>query len=91
MCKKAKWLSEEALQRSEERREAKGMGKREKIYPTECRIPENIRRDNKVFFNDKSKEVEESNRIGKSRSLQENWRYQENISCEDRHDKRQKW
>ena len=36
-CKKAKWLSEEALQRAEERREAKGKGK---IYPTECRVPE---------------------------------------------------
>ena len=41
-CKKAKWLSEEALQISEKRREAKGKGER-KIYPTECRVPENIK------------------------------------------------
>ena len=39
-CKKAKWLSEEALQIAEERREAKEKGER-KIYPTECRVPEN--------------------------------------------------
>ena len=39
-CKKAKWLSEKALQISEKRREAKGKGER-KIYPTECRVPEN--------------------------------------------------
>ena len=38
-CKKAKWLSEEVLQIAEERRKVKGMG--EKIYPTECRVPEN--------------------------------------------------
>ena len=38
-CKKAKWLSEEALQIAEKRREAKGKG--EKIYPFECRVPKN--------------------------------------------------
>ena len=38
-CKKAKWLSEEALQIAEKRREAKGKG--EKIYPSECTVPEN--------------------------------------------------
>ena len=40
-CKKAKWLSEEALQIAEERREAKGKGKKGKIYPFECRVPKN--------------------------------------------------
>ena len=40
-CKKAKWLSEEALQTAEERREAKGKEERGKIYPTECRVQEN--------------------------------------------------
>ena len=39
-CKKGKWLSEEALQIAEERREAKDRGERER-YPTECRVPEN--------------------------------------------------
>ena len=37
--KKAKWLFEEALQIAEERREAKGKGKKEKLYPSECRVP----------------------------------------------------
>ena len=40
-CKKAKWLSEEALQIAEERRKVKGKGERGKIYATECRVPEN--------------------------------------------------
>ena len=39
--KKAKWLFEEVLQIAEERREAKGKGKKEKLYPSECRVPKN--------------------------------------------------
>ena len=40
-CKKAKWLSEEALQISVKRREVKGKGEKRKIYPFECRVPKN--------------------------------------------------
>ena len=40
-CKKAKWLSEEALQIAVKRREAKGKGEKGKIYPFECRVPKN--------------------------------------------------
>ena len=40
-CKKARWLSEEALQIAEERREVKSNKERERLYPTECRVPEN--------------------------------------------------
>ena len=40
-CKKTKWLSEEVLEIAEERREAKGKGEKEKIYPFECRVPKN--------------------------------------------------
>ena len=40
-CKKAKWLSEEALQRAKRRREAKGKGEKGMIYPCECRVPKN--------------------------------------------------
>ena len=43
-CKKAKWLSEEALQIPEERREAKGKGEKGKIYPSEFRLPKNSRK-----------------------------------------------
>ena len=39
--KKAKWLSEEALQTAEKRREAKGIGEKKKIHPSECRVPKN--------------------------------------------------
>ena len=40
-CKKAKWLSDKALQIAEKRREGKGKGKKGKLYPTECRVPKN--------------------------------------------------
>ena len=40
-CKKAKWLSEEALQIAEQRREVTGKGKKGRIYPIECKVPEN--------------------------------------------------
>ena len=43
-CKKAKWLSEEALQIPVKRREAKGKGEKERLYPSECRVPENSKR-----------------------------------------------
>ena len=43
-CKKAKWLSEEALQIPEKRREAKGKGEKGKIYPSEFRLPKNSRK-----------------------------------------------
>ena len=43
-CKKAKWLSEEALQIAEKRREAKGKGEKGKIYPSECRLPKNSKK-----------------------------------------------
>ena len=58
--KKAKWLSEEALQIAEERREVKGKGEKEK-YPTECRFQSIARRDKKAFLNEQYKEIEENN------------------------------
>ena len=63
-CKKAKWLSEEALQIAVKRRETKGKGK---IHPFECRVPKNTRRDKKTFLSDQYKEIEENNRMGKTR------------------------
>ena len=67
-CKKAKWLSGEALQIAVKRREVKGKGER-KIYPFECRVPKNNRRDKKAFLSDQCKEIEENNRMGKTRDL----------------------
>ena len=68
-CKKAKWLSEEALQIAVKRREAKGKGEKGKIYPFECRVPKKVRRDKKAFLRDQCKEIEENNRMGKTRDL----------------------
>ena len=67
-CKKAKWLSEEALQKAEKRREAKGIGEK-KRYPSECRVPKIGRREKKAFLSDHCKEIEENNRMGKTRDL----------------------
>ena len=67
-CKKAKWLSGEALQIAVKRREVKGKGER-KIYPFECRVPKNNRREKKAFLSDQCKEIEENKRMGKSRDL----------------------
>jgi len=60
-------LSEEVLQIAEER--SARQGKKGKICPTECRIPEIARRDKKSFLNKQCKEIEENNRMGKSRDL----------------------
>ena len=68
-CKKAKWLSEEALQIAVKRREAKSKGKTRKICPFECRVPRIARRDKKAFFSDQCKEIEQSNRMVKTRDL----------------------
>ena len=56
-CKKAKLLSEEALQIAEKRREAKGKGERER-YPTECRVSENSKERETSFLNEQCKEIE---------------------------------
>ena len=68
-CKKAKWLSMEALQIAVTRREAKSKGKTRKICPFECRVPRIARRDKKAFVSDQCKEIEENNRMGKTRDL----------------------
>ena len=65
--KKAKWLSEEALQIAMKRREAKGKG--EKIYPINAEFQRKARSYKKAFFNDQCKEREENKRMGKTRDL----------------------
>ena len=90
--KKAKWLSEEALQIAEERSKAKGKGEKEGYAHLNVEFQIITRRDKKAFLSDQCKEKEENNRMGKTRdlSLQENQRYQENISCKDGLNKGQK-
>ena len=68
-CKKAKWLSEEALQIAVKRREAKGKGEKERYTHLITEFQRIARREKKAFLSDPSKEIEENNRIGKSRDL----------------------
>ena len=68
-CKKAKWLSEEALQIAEKRREAKGKGERERYTHLNAEFQRITKRDKKAFLTDQCKEIEENNRMGKTRDL----------------------
>ena len=91
-CKKAKWLSGEALQIAVKRREAKSKGEKERYKHLNAEFQRIARRDKKAFFSDQSKEIEENNRMGKTRDLfKKIRRYQGNISCKDGLDKGQKW
>ena len=67
--KQAKWLSEEALQIAEKRREAKGKGEKERYTHLNAEFQRTARRDKKPFFSDQCKEIEEDNRTGKTRDL----------------------
>ena len=68
-CKKAKWLSEEALQIAEKRREAKGQGEDERYTHLNAAFQRIARRDKKAFLSDQCKEIEENNRMGRTRDL----------------------
>ena len=68
-CKKAKWLSEEALQRAVKRGEAKSKGEKERYSHLNAEFQRIARRDKKAFLNDQCKEIEENNRIRKTRDL----------------------
>ena len=68
-CKKAKWLPEEALQIAEKRREVKGKEEKERYIHLNTEFQEIARRYKKAFFSDQCKEIEENNRIGKTRDL----------------------
>ena len=68
-CEKAKWLSGEALQRAVKRREAKNKGEKERYKHLNAEFQRIARRDQKAFFSDQCKEIEENNRMGKTRDL----------------------
>ena len=68
-CKKAKWLSGEALQIAVKRRDAKSKGEKERYKHLTAEFQRIARRDKKSFFSDQCKEIEEKNRIGKTRDL----------------------
>ena len=66
-CKKTKWLSEEGLQIAVKRREAKSKGEKERYTHLNAAFQRIARRDKKAFFSDQCKEIEENNRMGKTR------------------------
>ena len=68
-CKKAKWLSEEALQITDETREAKGKGERERYTQLNAEFQRIAKRDKRDFLNEHCKEIEENNRMGKTSDL----------------------
>ena len=68
-CKRAKWLSKEALQIAVKRREAKSKGEKERYSCLNAEFQGVARRDKKAFFSDQCKETEENNRMGKTGDL----------------------
>ena len=68
-CKKAKWLSEEALQMAVKRREAKSKGEKERYTHLNAEFQRIARREKKDFLSDQCKEIEENNRMEKTRDL----------------------
>ena len=69
MKKKAKWLTEEALQIAEKRKEVKGKGEKERYKLLNAEFQRIARRDKKAFLSDQFKEIEENNRMEKTRDL----------------------
>ena len=68
-CKKEKWLSEEAIQIAVKRREVRSKGEKERYTHLNAEFQRILRRDQKAFLSDQCKEIEENNRMGKTRDL----------------------
>ena len=81
-------MSEEDLQIAEKRREAKSKGEKERYTHLNAEFQRRARTDKKAFLSDQCKEIEENNRMGKTRDL---FNQLVNISCKDGHNKGQKW
>ena len=68
-CKRTKWFSEEALQIAEKRREVKSKGEKKRYTDFNGEFQRTLRRDKKTFLSDQCKEIEENNRMGRTRDL----------------------
>ena len=90
-CKKAKWLSGEALQIARKIREVKGKGEKERYMHLNVEFQRIARRDKKAFLSDQCKEIEENNRMGKTRDLFKKIRDTQGYFTQDGLDKGQKW
>ena len=87
-----KWLSDEALHIAEKRREAKGKGEQKRYTQVNEDFQRMARRDKKAFLSNQCKEIEENNRMGKTRDLFKKIRDTKGtFSCKDGLDKGQKW
>ena len=84
-CKNGICLSEEGLQIAVKRREVKGKGEKERYTPLNAEFQRIARRHKKALLSDQCKEIEENNRMGKTRDLFKK------ISCKDGHNKGRKW
>ena len=82
-----KSLSEKALQVAEERREMKDKGEKERYIHLNAEFQRRARRDKEALLSDQCKEIEENNRMGKTRELFKKIRDQGNIPCKDGHNK----
>ena len=80
-CKKAKWLSGEALQIAVKKREAKNKGKKERYKHLNAEFQRIARRDKKAFFSNQCKEIAEKNRMGKARDLFKEYRDTKRMFC----------
>ena len=90
-CKKAKWLSEEALQIAEKRREADGKGEKERYTHLNAEFQRIAGKDKKAFLSDQCKEIKGKNRMGNIRDILKRIRDTKGISCKYGHNKGQKW
>ena len=89
--KNAKWLSEEALQIAEKRRELKGKGEKERYTHLNAEFQRIAGRDKKAFLSDQCKDIEENNRMGKTRDLCKKIRDTKGTLSKDGLNKGQKW
>ena len=91
-CRKAKWLSEEGLQIAVKRREVKSKGEKERYTHLNAEFQRIAKREKKVFLRNQCKEIEENNRMRKTRDLFKKIRDTKgNISCKDGLNKGQIW
>ena len=84
-------MSEEALQIAEKRRDVKSKGERARCTQLNAEFQRIARRDKKAFFNEQCKEIEENNRMGKTRDLFKKIGGIKGTPCKNGHNKRQKW
>ena len=90
-CKKSKWLSGKALQIAVKIEEVKSKGEKERYKHLNAEFQRIARRDKKAFLSDQCKEIEENNRMGKTRGLFKKIRDTKGILFKDGHNEGQKW